>query len=271
MATNRSNISYEELTKTLQSAGLPMDTAFNMRQARPMARDAISGQVGDKGAGDLSKGIMSQIDQIAQMDKKLAGVYSDPTSNLYIENAAAREGAIYGHRNTGMRQVESLANERDNRLQAREDEISAAESLYGDLTTAQAQVEQEEKQLQTQTKKATTEAEKSSRIVKDETGETAFELTKAEARTARNAKVNLQDAKAVSEFFNRSTPAFRNWLEDLGLQGKVKGNNLTAKQIAEYRKQWEKLTQSESVKKSVEKSKEKDKVQGKESSGGFFK
>lgn len=254
---SQSHISFEELTKTLQNAGLPMDSAFNMRQAKPMAREAISGQIGDKGAGDFGKGIMAQLEQIHQMDQKLAGVYSDPTSNLYIENAAAREGAIYGHRDTGFSQISSLADERNNRLQERDDEIETAESLYGDLTTAQAQLESEEKRLVSQTKKATTEAEKNSRIVKDESGETAFELTKQQARQARNAKINLKDAKAVSEFFNRSTPEFRKYMEDEGLDGKIKGENLTAKQIAELRKKWEGQKQTDSVKKAVSKANEK--------------
>lgn len=41
---------------------------------------------------------MARIDQIAQMDKKLAGVYSDPSSQLYLENPMARENIIQGAR-----------------------------------------------------------------------------------------------------------------------------------------------------------------------------
>lgn len=41
---------------------------------------------------------MAKIDQIASMDKKLAGVYGDPSSQLYIENPMARESAIQGAR-----------------------------------------------------------------------------------------------------------------------------------------------------------------------------
>ena len=245
------NVSFDELTKALQGSGLPMDNAFNMRQAQVGARDKIGSQFGDRGAGDMNKGIMAQLDQIAQMDRKLAGVYSDPTSNLYIENAAAREGAIYGHQQTGYKQVGALADEQQNRLKQVDNDITEAERLYGDLTTAQAQAEAEEKRQVTQTKKKQTEAQKKATTVKTESGGD-FELSKQQARQARNAKVNLKDAKAVSEFFNRSTPQFRQYMEDEGIDGKIKGDNLTAKQIKEARQKWEKEKSDASAKKSAE-------------------
>lgn len=235
----------------MERSGLPFGNSFDMKQAQVGARGAIAPNVGDHGAGGFNKGILAQLDQIAQMDKKLSSTYSDPTSNLYIENPMAREGAIYGHRNTGMGEVNSLAGKRDNALQERDSEIKQAESLYNDLTTAQAQVEAEQKKQETQTKKLQTAATKKANTVKSGNG-TDFELSKADARQARNAKVNLKDAKAVSEFFNKSSEPFRKYMEDEGIDGNIKSNNLSAKEIKEARAKWEKGTKEYKAKQAAD-------------------
>lgn len=247
------NISLEELQKTLEKSGLPFGSSFDMKQAQVGAGQAIRGNVGDHGAGGFNKGIMAQLDQIAQMDRKLAGTYSDPTSQLYIENPIAREGAIYGHRGTGFKQVGALAESRDDALQAQEDEAREAERLYSDLTSAQAQVEAEQKRITAQTKKKQNEAKKKANTVKTESGGD-FELSKQQVRQARNAKVDLKDPKAVSEFFNKSPAAFRNYMEDEGIDGKIKADNLTAKQIKEMKMKWEGEVKKKQVKTAVEKS-----------------
>jgi hypothetical protein len=247
----RRNISVEELKAALEKSGLPFGSSFDMKQAKLGARDAISSQVGDFGAGEKRKGLMAQLDQIAQMDKRLSGVYSDPTSNLYIENAAAREGAIYGRRGTDMAQVNDTNQSINDSLQQRDETINQTESLYDDLISAQGQLEAEEKRLTTQTKKKQTEVQKKSNTVKTESGND-FELSKQQARQARNAKVNLKDAKAVSEFFNKSTPAFRNYMEDEGIDGKIKNENLSAREIKELRMRWEKVNSDDKAKKAAE-------------------
>jgi hypothetical protein len=244
------NISLQELQGVLEKTGLPMGNSFQMGQSKIGARGAIAQQFPQRSGGVRNK-IMAQLDSIAKMDQKLSGVYGDPTSSLYIENPMARDSASNIHRGAMFDDVSRLSDTADELDKQRENDIDEVERTYNELTTAEKALEAEERRVETQTKKNKTEAEKQSRVVKTKDG-AAFELTKQEARQARNSKVNLNDAKAVSEWKNKSTPEFRKWLEDEGIDGKIKGN-LDAKKIKDLRGKWEK----DKTKKEVTKSNEK--------------
>lgn len=143
----KSNISLQELQTVLEKSGLPMGDSFAMRQAKPGLRQQIAGGFGPSGSDQTRKRIMAQLDQIAQMDQKLGGVYGDPTSKLFIENPMAREQATYGHRGTGFQEVSRLGNVAEAQDAQREADITEAEQTYNELATAQAALEAEEKRL----------------------------------------------------------------------------------------------------------------------------
>lgn len=249
------NISIEELQNTLMKSGLPFGNSMAMNQARPGLRQQISGAVGDRGANAARQKFHQQLAQIAQMDQKLAGVYGDPSSKLYIENPMSREQAIYSPRDTLMKGVDQTINEVDTAEKARENEISEAEQLYKELEAAQRDIEQEEEKVKRETKKAGTAAKKAATVkattVKDKKGNTVFELSKQQARQVKNSKINSQDAKAISEFMNNSPAEFRKYLEDQGINGKIKGQ-LTANEIKTIRTKWEKEQAKAKEKKKAE-------------------
>jgi len=153
------NVSVEELLSTLQKSNLPMDSGLNMQNALPGAEQAIGGTI--RGSDTIRKDMlgkhMAQLEQVAQMDAKLAGVYGDPSSNLYIENPLAREKVKMGASTTGYNAataIKSRIKQHDTEI---ESEISDALQLYKQLTTVQLR---EEKSDDAEGKKNAKEIEK---------------------------------------------------------------------------------------------------------------
>lgn len=265
----KSNISLEELQSVLQKSGLPGGSSFEMGQAKLGSRQAIASQIPNR-SGGTRKRIMDQLAQVAAMDQKLGGVYGDPTSPMFIENPVSRDRASHMAGDTGYKEASRLGDQADAEDAQREADISEAESTYSQLTSAQKALEGEQKRLETEGKKQVTEATKKAGTIKNVKGETVFELSKEQTRQARNAKVDLKDAKAVSEFVNKSPAAFRNYLEDEGIDGRIK-SSLTAKKIAEMRTKWEKeQTKSKASKSATQSKATKDAKSGGKSKKSLF-
>ena len=98
------NIGITELKGVLQRAGIPIPT-FDPEKLSSIEREnAITGQIQREQSPIVEKAkkdYMRQIDQIAQMDQRLAGVYNNPASQLYIEHPLQVENIRSGAANIG--------------------------------------------------------------------------------------------------------------------------------------------------------------------------
>lgn len=150
------NVSFQELTDVLQKSGLPFGNSEEMDKASLYAEDQIRGQIpmADFGGEGIKQARMQQIAQIAQMDQKLAGVFSDPSSDLYIERASSREPIRSSAYSTGHGAVSNITNLYKTRKAEAERElelkVDKAVSMYSKLTTLQAR---EEARLEREAKK----------------------------------------------------------------------------------------------------------------------
>lgn len=196
-----------------------------------------------------------QLAQIAAMDQKLQGVYSDPSSKLYIEHAGSRENAAYGHRGALTNAVEGMdrqANQYDNEAERKRKE---AEGLYADLDDLYKSLKDE----QTKATKKTGTTSKGTGTVSPSFGK----LTAAEKRIAHQVGLDLSDTNALSEMFNKSPQAFSEFLADEVIDEKQPYGAWDARTIKQLRQAWEKQTQTAQVKKAIGKSEEKKSIQGK--------
>lgn len=255
----RSNIGIDELQKMLEKSGLPMGDSFAMRQGQVGAQQALQGTGGDHGAGGAMQSYKAKLAQIAQMDQKLAGVYGDPTSPLYIEHAGARDNAASSARGTGMSELSSIEQRRQAALSQHDADESEAVQLYGQLENAQRELEAEQKRL---TKEAEKEAKKAGKGTGKSTGTgkgnitTVFgKLTAGEKRLANQVGIDTSDTAALSEFFNKSPSGFQKYLADEALDGKVKQEGWNAKQIKEQRKKYEQIIAKDKEAKAAAKKK----------------
>lgn len=138
-----SNISISELMGALEKSGLPLGDGTSMQQAAPFGRDAVASQVygADTQLPQLSQNYRSQLDAIAQMDQKLAGVYGDPSSKLFIEHAGKRENAIFSPRGVANKETNRISTSISNRKKELDSEVDDALSLYNKLVTVQLREE----------------------------------------------------------------------------------------------------------------------------------
>lgn len=147
------NISTQELLDALQKSGAPFGNSAQMRQAAPFLGDTLSQNAYAANTqipkyqqaynADQGK-YKSQIDQIAQMDQKLRGIYGNPTSNMYIANPAAQERAVTGHQTTDYTAAHGISQDANAQLQGIKSEqgtidkqTNDALSLYAKLTAIQ--------------------------------------------------------------------------------------------------------------------------------------
>jgi|GEM_PF-4946817 hypothetical protein len=136
-------ISLEDLMGTMQKAGIPINTllaepTYKKHSERMMAsRGQIPSAFAMPNADKYRQDYIGKIAKIAEMDQKLAGVYGDPNSKLFIEHAGQRENAIYGARPVMEAQVQGPIDAYNQALAEREQKISEAEKYYDALIEAQ--------------------------------------------------------------------------------------------------------------------------------------
>ncbi len=133
-----------ELLTALQKAGAPINgTSYDMSAAIPglkqNVQDTVYGQ--DTVVPDLRNKYKGQLDALAAMDQKLAGVYGDPSSPLYIERASSRQSAISGARNTGQKEVGRIQTQAKTRKSELDTQVNDAVSLFRQLEAVQKQEE----------------------------------------------------------------------------------------------------------------------------------
>lgn len=135
-----SNVSINELLDVLKKSGVTFNSGADMKAAAPFARDQISQTVQgqDTQLPALKSNYKAQLDQIAMMDQKLAGVYGDPTSKLFIENPLKREQLMTPAKTTGYRAAGDIATMFKGASRDLESKTDDALSLYKKLATKQA-------------------------------------------------------------------------------------------------------------------------------------
>lgn len=255
-----SNVSLKELQAAVQRSGLPMGNAGMMNQALPTARDPISSMVygGDTQLPQYQDARMKQLSMIAEMDKKLAGVYSDPSSQLFIEHPLQREKLLSGAANTGYKAAGDLASGYKQRKAELDAQISETLSLYKQLVNEQERVEREaekaRKESERQAKKtgkqvrssqATTKSTKSGNTITSTTStqptqSSGYSFTKGEQRDLERA--GIRDDAAALEYLNKP-PAFRRWFTDKQQDNQLPRTGAISKEEIEREfKQYEKQT-----------------------------
>lgn len=148
-------ITIDDLLKTMQKAGMPMNTM----SAQPVYKDhsdrmtASRGQIAGAVAGTppnqdaYRQQYMQKIAKIAEMDQKLAGVYGNQDSNLYIEHAGQRENAIMGARPGMEGSADTVINKYNQDVQAfnqaEQEKLQLAQDAYDELIAQQKEAEKQ--------------------------------------------------------------------------------------------------------------------------------
>lgn len=158
----RSGVSISELTDVLKKSGLPFGDSEMMGQIAPFAKESIQQEVGSRETiiPERKKAYLDKIAKIAEMDKRLAGVYGDPSSKLFIENPMDRENALTGAEDVGFKELVGIERKIEERKQTVDDIVDEALGLYKSLTTLQKQGEKVVKGKKSTATKATTKEQK---------------------------------------------------------------------------------------------------------------
>jgi hypothetical protein len=138
MATTRGNLSIQEVMDTLQKSGATGGSAFDMGQNRMGVEQGVTNTLTQQANPAIAKNkanYLAQIGKIAEMDQKLAGVYGDPTSPLYIERASKRDQAANMGEATNYSAANTQVDLYNQKKKTLEDSISQVLSVYDELTS----------------------------------------------------------------------------------------------------------------------------------------
>lgn len=129
------NISYSELTSALEKAGLPMSGKKDMQASLPYAKGAVQGAVygQDTQLPQYNEEYKAKLAKLAEMDRKLAPMYSDPSSSMYIERASTRDSLLGGAENVGLQDLESTGQKMLGRQKELDQQTQDALTLFRDL------------------------------------------------------------------------------------------------------------------------------------------
>lgn len=191
-------VAISELMKAIQKSGLPLADPIKMRQALPGAEQAIGGQMQSNPQLDqLKANFRAQLDRVAQMDQRLAGVYGDPSSKLYIENPMKRQALQSGAASTGFQAVNMAKSQAKGQEKEIESNIKDAVSLYKDLIA--------EEKAQAKGKKTAGNKTKG--------GKAKINDLKDEIRNGVGDSIYIYDADAM-DFFSGTSAKFQNdWIK----------------------------------------------------------
>jgi hypothetical protein len=158
MATTKSNLSLKEIMDTLQGTG---GSAYDMGQNRMGVEQGVTSALTQQASPAMAQNkanYMAQLAKIAEMDTKLAGVYGDPTSPLYIERASKRDAAVNMGDATGYKAAGTQADLYEAKKTELQDNIKATLAVYDELTKLTKSQEVETKRVETAAKKGTSKS-----------------------------------------------------------------------------------------------------------------
>lgn len=234
MAT-RSNLSLKEIMGVLDKSGVTGGSAFDMGQNRLPAQEAIRSEVYGRGQGVIDQGkqnYLAQLDKIAQADQKLAGVYGDPTSPLYIEHAGRRAGAIGGITNVGAKAADIQADVLEDTEKSLDQDVEESIKTFNSLVTNKKAQETETKRQETERKRAQKEAEQE---VKSKTGKTTITKTQKTKYDEAGIDPNNPQIRAI---WNNSPAGFQNWFIEKRATGKIKDKIIGPRELSYWRGQF---------------------------------
>lgn len=131
------NLSLKEITDVLNKSGAQGGSAFDMGQNQMGVEQGVRSQVYGQGQPVLDnakKNYLAQLGKIAEMDGKLAGVYGDPTSPLYIERASRRDSAVHMAEAPNYSAAETHANIYESKKKELEESIKSTMQVYDEMT-----------------------------------------------------------------------------------------------------------------------------------------
>lgn len=196
--------SVSELMAALQKSGLPFDNGANMGTASLTAGDAFrqSNPVDYSPVDPYRENYRSQLDQIAQLDQKLASTYADPKSNLFIENPGKRENIYSKASGTGYKAASQIQSEgvatKNQITKDYEQKVSDAVSLYKTLTTLQ---DKEEKAAAKAAKTGTSKGTKTNQ-------------TLAQVKKGRYDLAGLVDPDAIAVYERAPADFQKQWVTE---------------------------------------------------------
>ncbi len=140
------NLSLKEITDVLEKSGASFGDSSTMA-ANSMGvgegvRNTVYGQ-GQPILDNAKKNYLAQLGKIAEMDTKLAGVYGDPTSPLYIERATQRDSATHMADAPNYNAAATHADVYKTKKQELEGSIKETMQVYDELTRLQKSQETE--------------------------------------------------------------------------------------------------------------------------------
>lgn len=153
-------IGINELMDAIKRSGLPFGDALKMRNLPDAAlQEGLGGAI--RGSNPITSQVPQlrtqyhqQLSKISEMDQKLASVYGDPSSKLYIEHAGARQRAMnpasdLGYKAAGDIQQQAVKEQRNVNQQEnqQEQDINDAVKNYKQLAAIQVREEKRLKKL----------------------------------------------------------------------------------------------------------------------------
>jgi len=129
------NVTISELTDALKRAGLPVDDYQSMKKSLPFAKYSIKKSVygSDTKTPQLNEEGKAKIAKLSEVDQRLAGVYGEKGSSLYIENPMARENIYSGAEQIGYKTVQSVIDKIKQRRKELESESGDSLTFFRDL------------------------------------------------------------------------------------------------------------------------------------------
>jgi hypothetical protein len=208
-------VSIHDLLDTLNKAGAnTQGSAFDMSQAIPGLKQNLGNvvQQQDTVIPSLRDNYHSQLSQLAAMDQKLAGVYGDPKSNLFIEHAGARQNAISGAANTGYKAASGIASAAKSRQSELDSQVSDALQLFQQLTSVQTKEEALAKKAAAAAKKA---GGKSKKSLADKVAESRARSQEVEQQRLQLAGISPDNKQAADVFLNQfPVKAQEQWIRE---------------------------------------------------------
>ena len=152
------NLSIDAINQVLKKIQAPGGDANMMRDFLPNVEQSARSEIvgGDQVVPQMKEKYMAQLAQIAAMDQKLAGVYGDPNSPLYIERASTRQNLKSKASDTGYKETGRIAKGIQTQRSNLEKDVNEVVSSYKQLIAVEAREEAIAKRATAQEKKQAT-------------------------------------------------------------------------------------------------------------------
>ena len=227
-----------------------MGDSFSMGQAMPFAKSALQGAAGqDPMVSAQAEAYKAKLAKIAQMDQKLAGVYSDPKSKLYIEHAGQRDRAVGGAIDVENKDLSRINQDKKSAEKAADDKVDTALELYRATASAMTKLEAE-------VKRNTKKAGKGKKSSDDFLKQMKAAMDKINYGITEDA--GIQDPEAANLFTTTPVDFQRKWLRDV-LSGadEIPEGGFTLQEVQDNLKAWKdkyqpKETEDDKQKKKID-------------------